>query len=315
MKRSRKRPRGSEKRYSSHVRKRAPAGEERRGGGDAGRHASAPDAPRLSDSAPFVAPNGWTYIPIPPSNTANHGQSDNAGPSQAAKPGQWHFIPADVNPTVPVNHSSDIHNAADISVSNASSIKTESMKWRIRRENKKQADKESLRRKAQGLQPHAVQVKPSEIVDSGCKGHLKWQEYVRNLTPKFLDMSIILYEEQSEHSRAKLWETTKNSFEFLDYEVTQKSFDRMIKTWLRKDRERMKRNHGSSVKAPPHFSDKEWESMRKYWNSPDTKQVSERMCETRKKVANNPRLGRLGYAGKRAEMVSQCWTILQSARY
>lgn len=148
-----------------------------------------------------------------------------------------------------------------------------------------------------------MQVKPSGIIDSGCKGHLKWQEYVRDLTPRMLDMSVVVYEEQKDSSLQKLRDSLSAKFEFVDNEVTPASFDRMIKIWLRKDRERVKRIYGSKTKPPPRYTEKEWDAMRKYWDLPDTKKKSKKMSDRRSKVVYNPRVGRLGYAGKGAKLV------------
>ena len=101
-----------------------------------------------------------------------------------------------------------------------------------------------------------------------------------------------------------LRDTLKNKFEFLENQVTQASFDRMIKTWLRRERERVKRLHGHKVKPLAKYTDKQWESLRRYWNSPAYIEKSNKMTETRKKVLFNPRVGRHGYAGKQAKMVS-----------
>lgn len=47
-----------------------------------------------------------------------------------------------------------------------------------------------------------------------------------------------------------------------------------------------------------------WDAMKKYWESSKYKQKSEKMSETRSKVVYNPRVGRHGYAGKEAKLVS-----------
>ncbi|KAG0573347.1 hypothetical protein KC19_VG170400 [Ceratodon purpureus] len=72
----------------------------------------------------------------------------------------------------------------------------------------------------------------------------------------------------------------------------------MIKTWLRKDRERIKRAHGSNSKPPKKYTDGQWDNIKKYWNLEDMIQKSEKMSDTRKKVNYNPKVGRRGYASK-----------------
>ena len=195
------------------------------------------------------------------------------------------------------------------SASLAAPIKEESMKKRIRRAKLREADEDARMRESSGKKPYVVQVKATGLIDSACIGHLRWQERVRNLTPRMLDMSIITYDDQSEDSKCKLWEALRTKFEFIENELTDELSDKMIKVSLRKHRERTKRIHRGKVKASGKYTNKEWAALRKYWNSPSTKQQSEKMAETRKRVAYNPRVGRHGYARKAAQMVSVIYVI------
>ncbi|KAG0605045.1 hypothetical protein M758_9G027100 [Ceratodon purpureus] len=120
-----------------------------------------------------------------------------------------------------------------------------------------------------------------------------------------LDMSVMKYEEQNEDSKEKLREALRARFEFLDHEMTDLHLDRIIKTWVRRNRERMKRVHGGKLKAPRKYVDTQWDALRQYWDTPASRQKSERMSETRKKVTSNPRVGRQGYAGKKAKLRSE----------
>lgn len=92
--------------------------------------------------------------------------------------------------------------------------------------------------------------------------------------------------------------------------MTDLSLDMMIKTWLRKDRERMKRLHGGKLKAPTKYSEEAWNAMKRYWKSTDSKHKSEKMSETRKKVVSNPWIGREGYAGRAAKIVTNSSTVV-----
>ena len=202
------------------------------------------------------------------------------------------------------NPDFEAQDAAQYTPSKSSSIQEDSLKRRNRRASRREAEEESSRRVDAGMRPHTVQVRSSGIIDSGCKGHLKWQEYIRDLTPRMLDMSVVNYEEQGESSKQKLKEVIFAKFEFLENEVTDTSFHRMIKTWMRRDRERLRRVHGGKSKPPPKYSDKQWETFKQYWDSPAYKKKSEKMSETRSKVVNCSRVGRDGYAGRDEKLVS-----------
>ena len=238
-----------------------------------------------------------------------------SGFQQGLVPGSWQCPPPVQNPGTNFGEipNADSMKASTGGPSKSSSVKEDSVKRRICRTRKKEIEDESIRREDAGLRPYAVQVRASGMIDAGCKGHLEWQEFVRDMTPRMLDMSVVKYEDQLESSRKMLRETLFAKFEFLDHKVTERSFDTMIKTWLRRDRERMKRVHGGKNKAPGKYKQHQWESLREYWDSPSSKEKSERMMETRRKFAHNPRVGRHGYAGKNALLVSLLSVMLHHA--
>ena len=258
-------------------------------------------------------PAAFTWVPIPHSQT-NAGIFDLLGGfSQGMYPSNWPFPQTQPLPNSGGTQSvigvggiqgSEQQKVDDNIGSKSSSVKEDSIKKRARRANQREAEEEMRRRESAGLKPYAVQVRSSGLIDSGCKGHLKWQELVRDITPRMLDMSVIKYEDQEESSRKVLRETMFNKFEFIDHEVTDVSFAKMIKTWLRRDRERVRRLHGEKQKAPSKYTDSQWTALKKYWDSPAYKRKSEKMSETRSKVVYNPRLGRHGYAGHEAKLVS-----------
>ena len=259
-----------------------------------------------STTAPHYFPSapGWTFVPIPQTNSAPNMHNFVGGYPSGNYPINWQMLQTPNLPQCPDSAGTGSRGNDVGSVSVPTSLKEDSAKRRIRRANKRDADEVAKKRELAGLKPYVVHVKSSGIIDSGCVGHLKWQENIREVTPRMLDMSVIKYEDQYEGSKIKLREGLRQKFEFVGNEVSDDALDRMVKTWLRKDRERMKKTHGGKLKAPPHFTDKEWDSMRKYWDSEDSKKLSEKMMENRSKVTNNPRVGRRGYAGKKTKLVS-----------
>ena len=223
---------------------------------------------------------------------------------------QWCSVPSTSTPIMVDGKAPETDQVEMGSGSRTSIVKDDTLKKRIRRAAKRDADEEARRRELSGKRPYTVQVRPSGMVDSGCEGHLRWQENIRDLTPRMLDMSVIKYEDQNVDSREKLREALLAPFECLDHEITQISLDRMIKTWLRREREKVKRVYGHWVKPPDNYSDSEWAALKNYWASPDYREKSDKMSETRRKVVHNPRLGRHGYAGKAAKLVSFLLNIL-----
>ena len=254
---------------------------------------------------PTVVPPGWMMIPVPCGQSYADGFDYRGGFVQGNLNANFQTVPEGNRVSREEVQVSEQGNIDNNTASRSSSVKEESVKKRIRRAKRKDADQEAKRRASNGQKPYSVQVRPSGIIDSGCTGHLKWQSYVRDLTPRMLDLSIISYEDQSQSSRDKLWESLRTKFEFIDYAVTQDSFDKMIKTWLRRERERVRKTSGHCVKAPGKFTDQQWSALRSYWESTGYKQKSDRMTQTRSKVVFHHRTGRHGYAGKDAKMVSE----------
>ena len=258
-----------------------------------------PTAPNLVHSIP----PGWKVVPDQ-ENQSMPSYFNMPAPSQHTTiPGQWQFLPSPYVAGGSCGAQLNPINIEDLSMTRESTVKEESVRRRLRRQNKRNAEDETRKRQSAGMKPYAVQVRPSGFIDSGCRGHLKWQEHIRNLTPRLLDMSITTYENQPEASRKKLREALINKFEFLENEVTDSTLDKMIKTWMRKSRERMKRNFGGTTKAPTNVEVKQWDALQRHWSDPKTQEKSERMSENRKKAVYNPRVGRHGYAGKEAKMV------------
>ena len=256
-----------------------------------------------SSATPTHPPTRWAWVPMAPENST-------AGlfhPTGVMPPGNfapnWTFVQGNARTDVVDRQGPDAVGLDKGSNSMASSIKENSFQKRKQRATKRAAEEEARRRENAGLKPYTVQVKDSGIIDSGCAGHLKWQEFVRNMTPRMLDMSVMKFEDQNEDSKEKLRETLRARFEFLEHEVTDLDLDKMIKTWIRRDRERMKRLHGGTVKAPTKYRDNQWDNLKRYWDTPTSKKKSERMSETRSKVTSNPRVGRTGYAGKKDKLV------------
>ena len=250
-----------------------------------------------------IAP-GCFWVPVQQGSSSQDMRTMFSGLPQQNFPMNWNFAQVNRRPSTTDSQGACNEEKELDSDSQALSLKEDSIKKRIRRASKRDADEAAKKREIAGLPPYVVQVKPSGIIDSACAGHLKWHEYIRNLTPRMLDMSVIKFEDQYDDSKIKLREALRKKFEFLDHEVPDAAMDKMVKTWMRKDRERMKRRHAGKLKAPPRYSEKEWDAMKKHWDTPSSKEESERMIEKRKKVARNPRVGRLGYAGKAAKLVS-----------
>ena len=196
-------------------------------------------------------PIGWKLVPVPPSTKPTTGNNFKSTTEEVSEdPPSQTVCSTGVNVCCETEDVEEDRGNVDATVSD-NALQIVSERKRLRRQTKRIEEEEGHRRERAGLKPFVVQVNSEGIIDSGCMGHLKWQENIRDFTPRMLDMSTVVYEDQKESSLHKLKECLFNKFEFIDNEVTSASFDKMIKTWLRKYRERVKRLYGSRKEPPP----------------------------------------------------------------
>ncbi|KAG0574318.1 hypothetical protein KC19_VG253900 [Ceratodon purpureus] len=256
-----------------------------------------------SSLTPLQPPTEWAWIPVAHNINGTGIHDAVGGLSPANFPLNWHLLNAHARLDFAIRHGFSTVGNDKGSPCMSSCIKEDSIKRQVQRTNKQVAEEDARRRESSGLKPFTLQVKSFGIISSGCAGHLKWQEYVRDLTSQMLDMSMMKFKDQNDNSKAKLCETLRSKFEFLEHDVTDLSLNKMIKNWLRKDRELMKRLHGGKFKALSIYSEKEWDALKRYWESLGSRLRLEKMLETRKKVVCKPRIGCQGYAGKASKLV------------
>jgi len=118
-------------------------------------------------------------------------------------------------------------------------LKRESILRRERQRARKSEDLEAKRRVKAGLKPYAVEVKPDGMIDTGCQGHEKWQQFVRSFTPKLLTMSEPDIKKQQGDLK-RLNDFMFSKFEFLENKITLESFKHMILLWMRQAKSRWK---------------------------------------------------------------------------
>lgn len=181
--------------------------------------------------------------------------------------------------------------------------KEHSLRRHERRVAQKQYDAAVIRRVEAGLKPYSVQVRRGGYIDGGCEGHLKWEQMLRTLVPRCLDMSKVRFTEQHEKSVTKLRDCLDAEFEYLQNELSDSGFLKSLKRWMRSTRGRLKARAPGSAPSL-HFDPTEWAKLNEYWDAVATYKKSEEMSKVRKKVVHQSRAGKTGFAGKEAQLVS-----------
>ena len=71
------------------------------------------------------------------------------------------------------------------------------------------------------------------MVDASCIGHTKWNEFIRFLTPKLLNMGEADFTKQDSENLDKLRAALDAKFEYIGNKVIESAFQRMVWKWLR----------------------------------------------------------------------------------
>ena len=72
-------------------------------------------------------------------------------------------------------------------------------------------------RRSDGHKPYALRVKPSGGIDGGCEGKNAFDEALRSMVPRILDVSFLTWKMQNPAAVEKLRAALDNEFEYLDH--------------------------------------------------------------------------------------------------
>jgi hypothetical protein len=146
--------------------------------------------------------------------------------------------------------------------------------------------------------------KISVACDGGCEGKNEFDEALRSLVPRILDVSILKWKDQSPSSVDKLRSAIDNEFEYLGTNLSEKGFKNAVKRQMKTERSKMKGWFlGGKKQCPVFIEPDQWARLCEYWSKPETEEKAQRMANARKKVKNQSNVGRTGKAGKEAQLV------------
>lgn len=174
-----------------------------------------------------------------------------------------------------------------------------------RRKRKAEYDLESRQRATAGRKPNRVFVLPGGEVDVTCEGKNAWDEALRELVPKCLDMSVVSWSKHEEHTLQRLRAALDNEFEYIGNPLSIHGFRISVMKYLKAERARLKlwwlKDKGT---APPlHISDAEWANLKAYWSTDSQKIKAQKMTIARRSVRSDGLVGRRGRAAREARLV------------
>lgn len=174
-----------------------------------------------------------------------------------------------------------------------------------RRKRKAHYDLVSRQRALAGVKPNRVFVLPGGEVDTNCKGKNAWDEALRDLVPKCVDVSVVNWSKHEPHTLQKLRAALDNEFEYLGNPLSMVGFRLAVSKYLKAERFRLKSRYLKGIDTPPLHVDKpEWDRLKEYWNTDKQKEKAGKMAVARQSVKNLTTVGRRGKSGRPSATVS-----------
>ena len=173
-----------------------------------------------------------------------------------------------------------------------------------RRAIRKETEERVEAQRNQGQKPHRVRVKSGGGIDGGCEGKNEFDEALRTLVPRILDVSCAKWNDQPPNSVEKLRSAIDNEFEYVGSHLSEKGFKNAVKRQMKTERSKMKGWFLSGKKdCPISIEPDQWARLCEYWSKPETEAKAQRMANARKQVKKFSNVGRAGKAGKEALLV------------
>jgi len=141
---------------------------------------------------------------------------------------------------------------------------------------KKENDVASEAKQAAGKKPHNIKIKMRSDVDRWCVEKNAWDEVVKTLIPKILDINVLQWEGHEPSSLDKFKVTLDKEFEYVDNELSIVKFKNVVKIWLKTERCKLKAIHlGGKIECPVNIEPTHWEKLKVYWSKPKTKRKAQ----------------------------------------
>lgn len=252
--------------------------------------------PRQSPSESYGQPN-WSWVP------------GHYVPSQATGTNPWVAGPPPTYAAPWSGQSSGLQGRAVVDLA------PDSAERLCRRKRKVEYDLESRQRATAGRKPNRVFVLPGGEVDVTCEGKNAWDEALRELVPKCLDMSVVSWSKHEDHTLQRLRVALDNEFEYLGNPLSIHGFRLSVMKYLKAERARLKLwwLKDKDTAPPLHISDAEWANLKAYWSTNAQKIKTQKMTAARRSVRSDALVGRRGRASREARLVRVQFTHFRLA--
>ena len=171
-------------------------------------------------------------------------------------------------------------------------------------QKRREYDTMTASRTYMGHKPNQLDVKPGGYVDQASAAKNAWDDAIRSLVPRMLDMSVIDWEGQRPEALEKLRDALDLEFEYLGCPLSMRGFRDAVKRFMKTERSRLKAKFLAGDRdCPLHIQPCQWEKLQAYWNNTSQVEKAEKMAIARRQVRNASHLGRKGRGGRDADVV------------
>jgi hypothetical protein len=95
-----------------------------------------------------------------------------------------------------------------------------------RRQKRKLNDDVVVERSSSGRKPRQITVQSGGEIDGACLGKITWDDAVRGLVPRILDLSVVEWEGQKPEAVQKLWNKLDAEFEYIGNPLSMQGFQK-----------------------------------------------------------------------------------------
>jgi len=108
---------------------------------------------------------------------------------------------------------------------------------------KKTIEFEAEERKRKGLPPHKAEVTKHGKIDGSCDGINEWDNAMRSLAPRILNMAVVKVGEQNPVDMVELCSQVDGLFEYIHHELSAHGFRDCVRQFMKFERSRLKKQY------------------------------------------------------------------------
>ncbi len=108
---------------------------------------------------------------------------------------------------------------------------------------KKTIEFEAKERKKKGLPPHKVEVPKHGKIDGSRNGKNDWDNAMRGLALRILNMAVVKVGEQNPVDMAELRNQLDDLFEYIHHELSARGFKDCVRRFMKSERSRLKKRY------------------------------------------------------------------------